>query len=143
MIDNRMKRKILIAVLVIAVVGGFFGYRLYNKKTPTASEKDAEETIAASALFAVFQKNDSIAGQLYNDKVIQVSGMIQSVEGGGKTNVYFESGDPSGAVICEFDSTFRPAWSPGQQATIKGICAGLSGFPGMGDVILQRCAVVE
>ncbi len=36
-----MKRNILIAILVIAVAGGFIGYRMYNEKTPTASEKAA------------------------------------------------------------------------------------------------------
>lgn len=138
-----MKGKILIAGLLIAAVGGFFAYNMYNAKTATAGDTDAEVTLEAPALFAAFLESDTAAGKLYNEKVIQISGTVQRIETAGKTNVYFGSGDPSGAVICEFDSTFKASWAIGQQAVVKGICAGFSGLPGMGDVILQRCAAVE
>lgn len=140
MIDNRMKRKILIAVLVIAVVGGFIGYRLYNERTPTASEKTADVSLDAVALYTAFTEDEIAAGKLYNDKVVQVKGVVQGLEAqpNGPVNVMLETEDALGTVVCEFAADNPPAWQKGQSVTLKGFCAGFNL-----DVLLQRCAVVE
>ncbi len=135
-----MKRNILIAILVIAVAGGFIGYRMYNEKTPTASEKAADVSVDAAALFAAFNEDELAAGKLYNDKVVQVTGVVQGTEQqpNGPVNVMLETGDALGAVVCEFAADKAPTWQKGQSVTLKGFCAGFNL-----DVLLQRCAVVE
>lgn len=135
-----MKRNILIAVLVVAVAGGFIGYRIYNEKTPTASEKAADVTVGATELFAAFTKDEVSAGKLYNDKVLQVGGVVREVSttGSGPVNVMLETGDAMGAVVCEFAEGQAPAWQKGQAVAVKGFCAGYNL-----DVLLQRCAAVE
>ena len=135
-----MKRNILISVLVIAVAGGFFVYRMYNEKTPTASEKTADVTVDAAALYEAFTKDEMAAGKLYNDKVVQVKGIVQGTEAqpNGPVNVMLETGDALGAVVCEFAADNAPDRQKGQSITLKGFCAGFNL-----DVLLQRCAVVE
>lgn len=135
-----MKRKILIALSVIAVAGGFFGYRMYNAKTPTASEKSVDVVVDAPTLFAAFSQDEMAAGNLYNDKVLQVKGVVREVgaAGNGPVNVLLETGDALGAIVCEFAPDQAPAWQKGQTATLKGFCAGYNL-----DVLLQRCAAVE
>jgi hypothetical protein len=135
-----MKRKILITILVIAVAGGFIGYRMYNEKTPTASEKAADEKMDATALFAAFSHDEVAAGKLYNDKVLEVKGVVREVSaaGNGPVNVILETGDAMGAVVCEFAPEQGPTWQKGQTVNVKGFCAGYNL-----DVLLQRCAAVE
>jgi hypothetical protein len=135
-----MKRNILIAVLVVAVAGAFIGYRMYNQKTPTASEKAADVMVDATALFAAFTTDEVAAGKLYNDKVLQVKGIVREVasEANGPVNVMLETGDAMGAVVCEFAADQAPAWQKGQNVVVKGFCAGYNL-----DVLLQRCAAVE
>jgi tRNA_anti-like len=135
-----MKRNILIAVLVIAVAGAFIGYRMYNERTPTASEKKADLSVEAVALFQAFSQDETAAGKLYNDKVIQVQGTVREVSapGSGPVNVLLETGDVMGAVVCEFPTGSAPDYQKGQVVTIKGFCAGFNL-----DVLLQRCAAVE
>jgi hypothetical protein len=135
-----MKRIILIILLLVAAVGAFIGYRMYNAKTPTASEKVADVTVDATALFAAFNRDEMAAGKLYNDKVLQVKGVVREVSaaGNGPVNVMLETGDALGAVVCEFSADQAPAWQKGQTATVKGFCAGYNL-----DVLLQRCAAVE
>ncbi len=137
---ERMKRNILIAVLLAAVAGGFISYRMYNAKTPTAAEKTADVTVDATALFAAFTKDEVAAGKLYNDKVLQVNGVVREVGtvGNGPVNVMLETGDAMGAVVCEFAAGEAPAWQKGKNVTLKGFCAGYNL-----DVLLQRCAAVE
>lgn len=137
---EQMKRNILIAVLVVAVAGAFIGYRMYNEKTPTASEKAADLTVEATTLFAAFTTDEVAAGKLYNDKVLQVNGVVREVSatGNGPVNVMLETGDAMGAVVCEFAADKSPAWQKGQNVAVKGFCAGYNL-----DVLLQRCAAVE
>ncbi len=137
---ERMKRNIFIVVLVVALAGAFIGYRMYNAKTPTASEKAADVTVDATALFAAFTTDEMAAGKLYNDKVLQVKGIVREVSapGNGPVNVMLETGDAMGAVVCEFAADKSPSWQKGQSVSVKGFCAGYNL-----DVLLQRCAAVD
>ncbi|MBP7513873.1 MAG: hypothetical protein KA791_04955 [Flavobacteriales bacterium] len=135
-----MKRNLLIIGILLLGAGCFFAYRMYNAKTPTASERAADVDVDAVALFQAFSQDEVAAGKLYNDKVLQVKGTVREVSspGNGPVNVLLETGDAMGAVVCEFPPDAVLAWQKGQNVTIKGFCAGF-----MLDVLLQRCAAVE
>lgn len=135
-----MKRKILLIILALGVIGAVIGHRLYNERTPTASEKAADMTVDAITLFKAYSTDEVAAGKSYNDKVLQVSGTVRSIDRPekGPVNVMLETGDPMGAVVCEFAPEGAPDWQQGKPVTLKGICAGYNL-----DVLLQRCAAVE
>ncbi len=127
-------------VVLVGIPAAIYGYFAYNKKTPTASERAADVSVDATALFQAFSQDETAAGKLYNDKVLQVKGVVREVSnpGNGPVNVLLETGDALGAVVCEFPPDAVLAWQKGQNVTIKGFCAGF-----MLDVLLQRCAAVE
>ena len=126
------------AIGIIVALG--VGRHMYNEKPVQAAEKTAEVRMTAIALYTAFAADETAAGKLYNDKVVQVSGTVREIssEANGPTNVLLETGDPLGAVVCEFAAANAPAWKKGMNVTVKGFCAGFNM-----DVLLQRCSAVE
>ena len=136
-----MKRSsILLAVGLGALLMGAIGWYLYSQKPPTADSAPADATLEAPALFSAFSVDEIAAGKLYNDKVVQVSGIVREVstEPSGPVNVTLETGDALGGIVCEFAIGQAPDCKKDERVTIKGFCAGYNL-----DVLLQRCAVVE
>lgn len=133
-------RNILLVVLLLAAVGAFVGYRLYEAKTPTASERPADLAVDAQTLYDAFVQDETAAGARYNDKVVQVSGIVRDIttEPDGRTNVMIETGDALGAVVCEFAPGQAVTLRKNDPASIKGFCAGYNM-----DVLLQRCSMAD
>jgi hypothetical protein len=140
-----MRPKIMIAVAAtVAVVGGAFAWKAYDRAPSTGASMPAKETVTAPALLAAFNANEQAATEKYVgtiEQVVQVSGSIRAIEpaADGKTNVTLETGDALAGVVCEFNKGEAPStWKAGDAVAVKGICTGL-----LLDVILVRCAPVE
>lgn len=132
-------RKILLVVLLLAVVGGIVGYRMYSAKPEVAAGKAPDISVPASDLYKAFVADENAANQRYNDKVVQVNGEVRGItKEGGRTTVSLETGDALGAVLCEFGEDAPPTFADKDTVTIKGFCAGYNL-----DVLLQRCSVVK
>lgn len=75
-----------IFTLLIIIIIGVFGvaYWQWNKPRETASNKKAEVIISIDSLYAAFQANDSLAFSTYQNKVVQISGLLDRVEKQGE-----------------------------------------------------------
>ncbi|MFT3885119.1 MAG: hypothetical protein QM724_06720 [Flavobacteriales bacterium] len=133
-------RKILLLVLVLAVIGGAVGYKMYDRRPEPAAARAPDIVVPATDLYKDFVTDEAAAGVRYNDKVVQVSGRVLKIvkEEQGRTSVQLDTGDPLGAVVCEFTPDAPPIFADSSTATIKGFCAGYDL-----DVLLQRCSVVK
>ena len=134
-----MKRKVLLFMgIAMVAVMAYMGVRTYNAKMPGASGHPAEVAIRATGLYEAFEADEVEAGHLYNDKLVEVTGMVRDVSyDEGRMTVTLGPDSSSGSVVCEF-TAMGSAPSKGSMVTIKGYCAGFN-F----DVLLQRCAFVE
>lgn len=134
------KRIFLLIGAVVVAATAYFGYREWNRDLVQAEEKKADVVLSATELFSAFVSDEVAANNRFNDKVVEVSGAVREVNGGGTSpvNVLLETGDPLGAVVCEFEPGATLALKKDAQVTIKGFCAGYNL-----DVLLQRCAIVE
>jgi hypothetical protein len=135
-----MRTKLLLLILAVAAVAAAIGYRLLNAKPAAASDGSAEISVKAAALYAEFVENEAIAGKRYNDKLVEVEGIVRDVDPGtdGTMDVLLETGDPLGAVVCEFPANETVKASKGATVRIKGFCAGYNL-----DVLLQRCCIAD
>jgi hypothetical protein len=135
-----MNRRVILLVSLLAVaVGGFVAFRMWNDAPEKASERDADVTLDAEALYQAFVMDETAAGKQYNDKVVQVRGVVREVSAaGGPTNVLLETSDPLASIVCEFPAGSAASVAKGSTVTIKGFCAGINL-----DVLLQRCSIVE
>lgn len=129
-----MLRKILLIGLVLAVLGGSYGYYMWNKKTPSMSSRDATLIMTANELGSQFDK-DKHAG-----KVLSVKGKVSLVETENETtNVTLETEDPMISISCELEKgAATPSVKAGDEVTIKGQCDGK-----LTDVVMTRCIILK
>jgi tRNA_anti-like len=127
--------------VVIVVAAGVYGYYLYNKPHGSAAAQNAAASLTAQALYDQYNQNEHAADSLYGDKVIEVKGILVSIDHNGPTDVLELSPQPSGGgVSCQMfphdkgTTTVYPAI--GSAITIKGKCTGF-----LMDVNLVDCGV--
>ena len=88
----------------VAVVGGIFAFREYNRPVASTASLSSDIVIGADALLNAFLSDETAANKQFNDKVVEVSGVVRSVapESEGRTEVILETGDPLAGIVCTF-----------------------------------------
>ena len=125
-----MKRRnyILIAILAIALIGAFIGWRMYNK-----GPKDVLAAyglkVKATDLYHQFSKDSIKANIQFGDKVLEIKGILKSQSNNNQNEqvLLLESGIDGASVNCTMEE--RSNHKEGDPVTIKGICSGM----GQGD----------
>ena len=136
------KKKIIIAILIIGILGVFVAYKMYNKPHVNVAETKSDITLTADKIINDFSSDESKANTLYLEKIIEVSGEISEL------NVVKEKGiitlktkDDFGSVLCHLSDESTKKMSSlkeGQTISVKGICTGY-----LLDVILVKCEVTN
>jgi tRNA_anti-like len=129
-----MLRKIVLVGIVLAFVGGGYGYYMWNKKTPTTASRDLDITITSADLASQFDNAKHLG------KVLAVKGKIATIETDNDvTNITLETDDPMVSISCEIEKGFNTTSSKvGDEVTVKGQCDGK-----LTDVVLTRCIVMK
>ncbi len=145
---SRKKIKlILLALILVGAIVAVYIYKEVNRKpVDTASTKP---DFVNTALFYLeeFQQLDSVAGKKYNDKLLQVEGMVKEVSKNERGFYTVSLGDSSSmsSVRCSIDSASSNNASElikGSVVIIKGICSGYNADELLGsDLILVRCYI--
>ena len=144
-----MSRKRIIWTLIIIAValGGFYGYKEYTRTNKKLTNIKPDFIISADSLINEFETADSVAYKKYDNKVIEVSGVIKNSSSENFTILLGDAGKLS-AVKCELDTSFRKdAQIPaiGEPAVVKGHFVGFQKDEMMGlgtDINLNRCVFV-
>lgn len=131
-------KKVILAILALALIGSGVGYYLWNKPHQDIAASKTDVAIDAKQLFDEFNNDETAATAKYLDKMIAVSGTVKSSEtdAEGTTKVMFDAGSDFG-VSCELDKFAkhpRTDFKPGETVTLKGLCSGFN-F----DVQISRC----
>jgi type II secretory pathway pseudopilin PulG len=137
-----MKRSLkIIGILVILVIIGIA--ILFNLPKDSSKNKKATIAITASELFEAFIENESEANKKYVGKIIELSGIVISIEEDeqGATVAVLQSDDPIAGVMCTLERGQKKHLSPksvGSTVRIKGLCTGK-----LMDVVLNKCILIE
>ena len=147
-----MKRKILITLLVVLVLGvgaAAVGLMMYYKPHKDFATADVDVTISAKDLSAAFDADETNATWAYvkGDKTILVSGSVREVSTSGVSGaeVVLEGSETSGTVACTLmpdQSEKAKLLKKGDRVSIKGQCTGSQELIEK-QVILIRCAIAE
>lgn len=132
-----MLKKILLAIVAIALIGGGTAYYMWNK--PHDKVEDVKcISISAPQLAKEYQANENAANTKYLKKAIEVTGTVNEVDKNkdGGVSVILDTGDPMTGIQCSMrDSTVTA--TKGQNLVIKGFCSGND----MTGVILTDCVI--
>ena len=132
-----MKRRIIIIVAVVAVLGlaGTILY-LFRPKQDCVCNERSSALINASDLYAAYETDEESANGKFTGKILTVNGTIETVTSDEAGNKIVEiQTNSTGIVSCSLCRKSSESFSsnPGDEITVKGECAGFT-F----DVILIR-----
>lgn len=132
-----MKRKILFGVLLLIVVAAIIGYRMYSRQTPDIVQDKPDAVVNAKDLIAAFEKDTAAAGKMYVDKIVEVTGMVKTVDTSGAV-VMGEEGTASEVVIGLDRRHVKDAEKikVGSITVMQGICSGYNKSSGDPDDLL-------
>ncbi|HEY1201235.1 MAG TPA: hypothetical protein VGE79_09655 [Niastella sp.] len=138
----RSWKKIIAAMLILALAGGSYGWYQYQKAPPDIRKEKGGVEITAVDLLKEFQQNETTSNMKYVDKVLVVTGTVTEVQtdSSGQATVYLQTNDLISAVICSFyqnDESINKV-KAGSPARIKGVCTGM-----LSDVVLNKCSLAE
>jgi len=142
-VDNMKKtyKIVLAAVSVIAVAGILFGLYKYNLKPKDLQKVKPDIVITAADLLKAFENDESGATAKFVNKVVEVSGTIQSVKPGENSavTISLNTGNDISSVLCTLQGKVEPEnFNTGEQITIRGNCSGF-----LMDVLLNNCSVIQ
>ncbi len=138
-----MKTSVKIALFVVfflALAGILFGLYLYNLQSADLLKAKPDFTIAATDLQKAFENNEATANTLYLNKIIEVTGIIESVKQGEENaiSISLKTENPLSAVICTFQKVPDSSkLKDGEQVTVRGECSGF-----LMDILLNNCVIV-
>ncbi len=131
----------LFIVLIIAIGGIFAGLYMYTLKHKDLRKVKPDFVTTSAMLQKEFEDNEVAATAKYLNRVLEITGTIESVKTGeDKTiNVTLKTGSNVSSVICSFPAVNNPAdFEAGKQITIRGECSGF-----LMDVLLNNCTVIK
>ncbi len=138
-----MLRKILAIVAVLLVIGAAVGYYMWNKPHRTAEDEKPAATLTADELFNQFNADAAGSNAKYLDKVIQVSGVVNSVKTteNNETKIALQTPDEMG--IAEISVILKAGEKAdlikdGTTVVLKGICSGFNT-----DVELRQAVIIK
>ena len=144
------KRIIIIGIIAIIIIVALYALYEYNRTVQGLNDVSADYTVNATALINEYVSNETTANQKYQNKILEVKGMIKTVEHNSGTGIVVlgDTTDMSG-VRCILDSTTSATASSlqrGAVVTIKGAITGFNkdetGLLGS-DIELNRCVLTK
>jgi hypothetical protein len=136
---TRYRYLLTFILLALAIAVLVWKYTFRPAESNVSGQK-ADAEIAAAQLLQAFETNEADANALYLDKILMVSGTVESVtEDSLGISVYLKDSDAMAGIICSFDKEYREAMAlqKGIPANIKGICTGY-----LMDVVLNKCSLL-
>jgi len=133
----------MIIGLLFIVSGISVGLYLYNKKHRDLSKAKPDFILTAHELLSAFENDEASASVKFINKVIEVSGLVSSVEFGSADSTLSITltgkGNISG-VICTFNGITNQSQvrvKVNQEVFVRGECSGM-----LMDVLLNNCFLV-
>jgi uncharacterized membrane protein len=126
-------------ILLLAVLSiGVYAWREYHREQESTEDLTIVFTKTANEIVQEFEKSESTANSLYNDKVLAINGKIVQINTTDTTQQIILAGPvSSGGVICDFESNERSkikALTVGSEVKVVGVCTGF-----LMDVVMVRC----
>ncbi len=137
-------RIFLLFALVLLISGILAGLYLYNKQHKDLSKVDADYIMEAHQLADAFVTDEKAASEKYINKVIEVTGLVSSVEFGSADStlsITLTGNGDNSDIICTFNGITEKSqvsYKDGERLTVRGECSGM-----LMDVLLNNCAVVS
>lgn len=137
------KKRILLIVFIVGLVGAYFVYDNFLKTAPAMKRLDAEYQVNAVAFYSEFDENEETANAKYLNKIVEVKGIITDIETpeGSLPTISLKT-EGFGVVKCTMESALDDddlnKIKLNSTITMRAECIGV-----LLDVLLIRSIIVE
>ena len=124
---------------MIAIASIFTWKWVFREQEKSVGSHKADITVSAEVIVKEFETDENKANIKYLNKIVAVSGTINSQTVNDKDiTVILKNEEATAGVSCSFDKTTIAGSSlvKGRKITVKGLCSGF-----LMDVVLNRCSL--
>lgn len=137
------KKRILLIVFLVGLVAAYFVYDNFLKTAPAMKRLDAEYQVNAVPFYTEFDENEEAANVKYLNKIVEVKGIVESVETPeGSLPIISLKTDGFGVVKCTMESVLDEddlaQLKLNATVVLRAECIGV-----LLDVLLIRAIIVE
>jgi len=127
-------------IVIVVIAGAGFAWWVYHKPHRNINDEIAVKT-ETHALLDAFKQNEKTASSQYNDKVLELSGIVKeaSINEAGNWVVNIENEAQTGSITVAF-SALQDKLQPFDSISYKGICAGY--FPEDNNVVINEAVLL-
>jgi hypothetical protein len=127
-------------IVIVVVAGAGFAWWVYHKPHRNINDEIAVK-VATNALIDAFKQNEKTASAQYNDKVVELSGIVKdaSKNDAGNWVINIENDAQTGSITVAF-SALQNTVQPFDSISYKGICAGY--FPEDNNVVINEAVLL-
>lgn len=133
------KRFILIGIIALVVIAfGVWKWTFRPAETDVSAHK-TDMAINANYLVLQFTQNEDSANARYLNKVIEITGIVDTVAmKGQEVSIFLKENNATSGVLCSFDKgSFNADFMKrGDKITVKGLCSGY-----LMDVVMNKCSL--
>ena len=127
-------------IVIVVVAGAGFAWWVYHKPHRNINDEIAVK-VATNALIDAFKQNEKTASAQYNDKILELSGIVKdaSKNDAGNWVINIENDAQTGSITVAF-SALQNTVQPFDSISYKGICAGY--FPEDNNVVINEAVLL-
>ena len=110
---------------IVCLLAAGWGYYQYQKPRVGTVDVTPVFRLSAEQLYNEYNTNETSADKKYNNKVVEVSGIVKDVQTTPHaTNILLNTGAEPGGVSCSFQKAEKSKATVGEHITVKGRCTG-------------------
>ena len=127
-------------IVIVVIAGAGFAWWVYHKPHRNINNEVAVK-VPVNTLLDAFKQNEKTASSQYNDKVLELSGIVKeaSKNEAGNWVINIENDLHTGSITVAF-SALQDAVQPFDSIAYKGICAGY--FPEDNNVVINEAVLL-
>jgi hypothetical protein len=127
-------------IVIVVIAGAGFAWWVYHKPHRNINDEIAVKT-ETNALIDAFKQNEKTASAQYNDKILELSGIVKdaSKNDAGNWVINIENDAQTGSITVAF-SALQNTVQPFDSISYKGICAGY--FPEDNNVVINEAVLL-
>lgn len=144
-------KKLLLAGLILAAIGGGIAYKMYNKEHVKAAEKTAEAVLTVDSMINMYLADNKKADAAFLNKVVELNGTVSEAFLDGKDSKIRLKTSKEGMTATFTLSDSMPEADlkafTNKEVKVKGFCSGFNYDPEMadmgGDLNFNQSAIIK
>ena len=129
------------ALLCIMLLAAGYGYCFYNRHHMDVSEKNIDFNLTAQQAFDEFNLNENSSNKKYLNKVLKITGQVNSIEITNNNEIIQLNANELGGVSCLFSKkniSLLSGLKKGNTVVVKGLCTGFLMDVNLVDCVMEK-----